>query len=388
MIRPRIVVLGMMTKMPVAGVIWQNLHYLLGFERLGYEAWYVEAHGITPSAFCSGVDGDLGSARAASFIHRTLDRVGLGAQWAFHALHDDGAVHGLDPARLRELYRSASVVVNLHGGTIPREDHTSGGPLVYLETDPGLLQAEIAAGMPETLAFLEPHSTLFTFGERHALPGCGLPVSKGFTFLPTRQPVVVDLWEDAAPQGDTFTTIGNWRQRWRDVTIDGESYTWSKHHEFARVLDLPARTGARLELALAGYRPSDEAALTRAGWRVREASSISVDPDTYRRYVAGSRAEFTVAKDQNVRLRTGWFSDRSATYLAAGRPVITQDTGFGEVLPVGEGLFAFTTVEEAAAAVAEVEADPVRHGKAAAGLARDHFEATAVLRHLLDRVQG
>jgi hypothetical protein len=326
----------MMTKMPVAGVIWQNLHYLLGFERLGYEAWYVEAHGITPSAFCSGAEGDLGSVRAADFIHRTLDRVGLGA---------------------------------------------------HLETDPCRLQAEIAEGSPETLAFLAPHSTLFSFGERYGMAGCGLPITAGFTFLPTRQPVVVDLWEGAAAQGDTFTTIGNWRQRWRDVTIDGEPYTWSKHHEFARVLDLPSRTGARLELALAGYRPSDEAVLTRAGWHVRTASSISADPDTYRSYVAGSLGEFTVAKDQNVRLRTGWFSDRSATYLAAGRPVITQDTGFGDVLPVGEGLLAFSTVEEAAAAVAEVEADPIRHGKAASAVAREHFEATSVLRHLLDRVR-
>jgi hypothetical protein len=298
-----------------------------------------------------------------------------------------GAVHGIDPARLRELYRSAAVVVNLHGGTIPSEDHASGGPLVYLETDPCRLQAEIAEGRPETLAFLAPHSTLFSFGERYGMAGCGLPITAGFTFLPTRQPVVVDLWEGAAAQGDTFTTVGNWRQRWRDVTIDGEPYTWSKHHEFARVLDLPARTGARLELALAGYRPSDEAVLTRAGWHVRTASSISADPDTYRSYVAGSLGEFTVAKDQNVRLRTGWFSDRSATYLAAGRPVITQDTGFGDVLPVGEGLLAFSTVEEAAAAVAEVEADPIRHGKAASAVAREHFEATSVLRHLLDRVR-
>ena len=154
------------------------------------------------------------------------------------------------------------------------------------------------------------------------------------------------------------------------------------------VLDLPTRTGARFELALAAYRPSDEEALTRAGWHVRDAAGISGDLDVYRRYVAGSRAEFTVAKDQNVRLRTGWFSDRSATYLAAGRPVITQDTGFGDVLPVGKGLFAFSTVEDAAAAVAAVEADPVGHGQAASEVAREHFEATTVLRRLLDAVPG
>jgi hypothetical protein len=384
MTRPRIIVLGMLTKMPVAGVIWQNMHYLLGFERLGYEAWYVEANGINPSMFCA--DGDLGSARAAAFLARTMAHFGLADQWAYHALHDDGAVYGLTTGELRDLYRSAEVVINLHGGTIPREEHTTGGPLVYLETDPCQLQAELAAGLPETHAFLEPHAKLFSFGERYGLPGCGLPVSDRFTFLPTRQPVVVDLWADAGTQGANYTTIGNWRQRWRDVTIDGEPYTWSKHHEFARVMDLPARTGAPFELALAAYRPSDREVLEQAGWQVRDAEDVSADADTYRRYIGGSRGEFTVAKDQNVRLRTGWFSDRSATYLAAGRPVITQDTGFGDLFPVGEGLFAFSTVDEAAAAVAEVEGDPARHAKAAGAIAREHFEAVTVLRRLLDEV--
>ena len=108
--------------------------------------------------------------------------------------------------------------------------------------------------------------------------------------------------------------------------------------------------------------------------------------DAYRSYLAGSRGEFTVAKDQNVRLRSGWFSDRSATYLAAGRPVVTQDTAFGNVLPAGEGLFAFSTVDEAAAAVERINADYSRHRRAAQSVARDYFSHEVVLGRLLQEV--
>ena len=385
MSRPRVVVLGMLTRMPVPGVVWQTAHYLLGLERLGCEAWYVEAHGINPSMFCSGPD-DPGSEAAAAYIRSTLTRFGLGDRWAFHALHDDGRVLGLSRRALDELYSSSAAIINLHGGTIPQPEHAAGGRLVFLETDPVQLQVELHERRPETYAFLEPHAAFFTFAERYGAPGCGLPVSDDFDFVPTRQPVVLDLWQDRAEAGPAWTTVGNWRQSGqRAVELDGESYTWSKHSEWKKVLELPRRTGATIELALAAYKDQDRERLERRGFRIRPAASLD-HPDAYRDYIAGSRGEITVAKDQNVRLRTGWFSDRSATYLAAGRPVITQDTGFGDVLPTGEGLFAFTDVEEAAAAVREVEADWERHAKAAAAIARDHFDADIVLGKLLSDI--
>jgi hypothetical protein len=385
MSRPDVVVLGMMTKMPVGGVVWQTLHYLLGLERLGCRVWYVEAHGINPSMFCTAA-GDPGSDRAAAFVRRTLTRFGLQDRWAYHALHDDGRVLGMSEEALGRLYGSAALIVNLHGGTTPRPEHAATGRLVYLETDPVQVQVELHQGDADAIAFLEPHVAFFTFGERYGQPGCGLPASDRFHFRPTRQPVVLDLWDGVAPAGDTWTTVGNWRQRWRTVELDGEAYTWSKHTEWQKVLDLPARVGRPVELALAGYRRADREELERQGFRVRPAAEISGDPDDYRAYVAGSRGEVTVAKDQNVRLRTGWFSDRSATYLAAGRPVVTQDTGFGDLFPTGEGLFAFQTVEEAADAVLEVEGDWDRHAKAAASVAREHFDADLVLGRLLDEL--
>jgi hypothetical protein len=180
----------------------------------------------------------------------------------------------------------------------------------------------------------------------------------------------------------------------------GQTYTWSKHHEFLKIIDLPRRTTQPLELALAvrGQPGADGAAwvprdaedadairrLAQHGWRVVDAMPLSREIEPYRDYILGSRGELTVAKDQNVRLRSGWFSDRSACYLAAGRPVITQDTAFGKVIPTGEGLFAFRDLEDIVAALEAVGADYARHAAAAHAIAESHFKAETVLAKLAE----
>jgi GT2 family glycosyltransferase len=384
--RPKIVLLGMMTKMPVAGVVWQNLHYLLGFERLGYEAYYVETHARTPSMLMSREDDDS-SALAAEFIAAIMRRFGLADRWAFKALHDDGRCFGMSEHQLERLYGSAELLINLHGGTQPLPELSAGGRLVYLETDPVQLQLELKHEVQETIDFLEPHVAFFTFAENWGKPDCELPKHDRFQFIPTRQPVVVDLWPDRSPQAaDVFTTIGNWRQEWRDVTYEGERYTWSKHHEFLKYMELPKVTGQAFELALSSCDDSEREMLVEKGWRVRDGLEVSRGIDSYRDYIGASRGEFTVAKDQNVRLRTGWFSDRSATYLASGRPVITQDTGFGSVLPTGEGLFGFDSLGAAAEAVKEVDTDYARHARAARELARERFGHEPVLGAMLEEL--
>lgn len=379
----KLVLLGMMTKMPVAGVVWQTAHYLVGFQRLGYEVYYVEAHARVPSMFMAREEDD-GSGRAAAFIDRVMRRFDLGGRWAFHALHDDGRCYGLSAGQLRDLYASADLLINLHGGTQPLPEHYATGRLIYLETDPVALQIELYENVRESIDFLTPHRAFFTFGENYGRPDCRLPVSDRFTFKPTRQPVVMDFWQPPARRaGDAFTTIGNWEQPWREVVFQGEVYHWSKHFEFLKFLDLPRRTDQAFELALSSFTEEDRQMLESHSWRVREALDFSDDIDRYRAYIAGSRGEFTVAKDQNVRLRSGWFSDRSATYLAAGRPVITQETGFSNILPTGEGLFAFSTMEEILAAVERVNADYARHSRAACELAREYFSHEVVLPRLL-----
>ena len=379
----RIVVLGMMSRMPVPGVVWQTLHYLVGLQRLGYEPFYVETHGRAPTMLMTSAEDD-GGTLAASFIDRILRPFDLGRQWAFQALHGDGRCFGMSEGSLRRLYRSAALLIDLHGGTAPRPELAETGRLAYLETDPVQLQVELSQGRQSTFDFLEPHSVFFTFAENYGRPDCMLPRCDRFAFHPTRQPVVVDLWRSGRPSssGEAFTTVGNWRQAWRDVVFEGEAYTWSKHHEFLKYLDLPRRTAQPLELALASCATEDRELLRRRGWRVRDAHELA-DLHDYRDYIRSSRGEFTVAKDQNVRLRTGWFSDRSATYLAAGRPVITQDTGFASALPTGEGLFGFSTMDEALEALAATAADYARHSRAAAAIAREHFAHDVVLPRLL-----
>jgi GT2 family glycosyltransferase len=381
----KLVVLGMMTKTPVAGVVWQTLHYLVGLRQLGFDPYYVEAHARTPGMLMR-TEQDDSSALAAEFIRDTLARFGFEHRWAYHSLHHDGSVYGMSERRLQRIYASAELIVNLHGGTNPRPEHYRTGRLVYLETDPVQLQVELYDHRQETIDFLDPHVAFFTFGENYGQPGCGLPVSDLFPFHPTRQPVVLDFWLGGGTDSGVYTTVGNWNQAWREVVFAGERYGWSKEQEFRKFLALPSLSRRTFELALSSYTEQDRDLLQSRGWRVRHALDFSTDLDDYRDYVRTSRAEFTVAKDQNVRLRSGWFSDRGASYLAAGRPVVTQDTGFGTVLPTGEGLFPFTSIDEALEAIEIIEADYGKARRGAFELAREHFDAAIVLSRLLDTV--
>jgi hypothetical protein len=317
-----------------------------------------------------------------------MRRFDLADRWAYRDRYRDGQVYGMGASRLRDLFASADWVINLHGGTEPVQEHYSTGRLVYLETDPVELQIELSQEKERTVRFLEPHCAFFTFGENYGRPGCLLPVADRFAFKPTRQPVVMDFWQrddltsEARPP-EPWTTIGNWKQPDRQVHFNGEVYHWSKHFEFMKFIDLPQRTKQTFELALSSYEQSDRDMLEDRGWRVRHALEFSNDPEPYRGYIQGSRGEFTVAKDQNIRLRSGWFSDRSATYLAAGRPVITQETGFSGLLPTGRGLFAFTGMQDVLAALEAVNADYPGHCRAAAEVARECFNYDVVLKRMM-----
>jgi glycosyltransferase involved in cell wall biosynthesis len=380
----RAVLLGMMAKTPVPGVVWQTLHYLIGLRRLGFDTYYVEAHARTPSMLMESAFDDS-SERAAGFIARVMRRFDMGDRWAYHALHDDGRCFGLSGTRLRDLYKEAEIVINLHGGTKPYPEMCQAERLVYLETDPVRLQIELHDGVESSFDFLEPHSAYFTFAENLGRPGCELPACDRFDFRPTRQPVVQDLWAGRANgEPELITTVGNWQQGWRGVQFLGEEYSWSKDLEWMKFVDLPRRSGKRFELALSGYQARHREYLEKHDWAVRDALAFGGDTDAYRDYIAGSRAEFTVAKDQNIRFRTGWFSDRSATYLAAGRPVVTQDTAFDCSLPTGDGLFAVSDIDDAVAALEEIDGDYRHHARAAAAIAREYFDAERVLAELLE----
>jgi GT2 family glycosyltransferase len=384
--QPKIVVLGLMSKMPVAGIVWLTMQHVIGFKRLGYDVYYVEEHARTPSMLMERTDEDL-SAKAAAFIAGVMRRFDMGDRWAFHALHNDGRCFGMSEGQLKQLYREAALIVNMHGGTRPLPDHYATDRLIYLGTDPVEVEIQLDHNEQATIDYLAPHCAFFTWGENYGNPDCRVPVSDRFHFKPTRQPVVLDLWQPYRDgPANTFTTIGNWRQIWREIEFQGEIYHWSKHYEFMKFIDLPRRTSQAFELALSGYEEDDRRLLESQGWQVRHALGFSIDLDAYSHYIGQSRGEFTVAKDQNVRLRSGWFSDRSATYLAAGRPVITQETGFSNVLPTGAGLFGFSTMDEILKAIESINADYERHCRGALDLAREHFSYDVVLPRILAEV--
>jgi glycosyltransferase involved in cell wall biosynthesis len=367
----------MMGRMPVAGAVWQALHYLIGFERLGYEAYYVEAHGCISWAF--GED----EARIAAFIDGVMQRFDMGDRWAFHARSGSGSYYGKSRQQAKDLYDSAAAIFNLHGGTIPTDELSTSKRLVYIDTDPVTVQIELHNGLQSTVDFLNHHCAFFTFGENYSNADCLLPVSDRFAFNPTRQPVVLDLWNSPNPAGTMFTTIGNWEQLRRVVEYEGTEYYWSKHLEFLKYLDLPKQSNETFELALSSCDETSRNLLKEHGWQVRDAFTFSRDLDAYRDYIWASKGEFTVAKEQNIHFRTGWFSDRSATYLAAGRPVITQETGFSNVLPAGEGLFGFSTTAEILGAIDSINSNYERHQRSAIAIARDYFSHDVVLTRLL-----
>jgi hypothetical protein len=211
----------------------------------------------------------------------------------------------------------------------------------------------------------------------------------GYVWHPTRPPVALEWWEQAGGPGATYTTVGRWDESTRDVTWEGETYRWRKRSEWLRFLDLPARTQQTFEVAMdVESVPGDVPVLHAHGWTVVDPRAVSADPFRYRDYVRRSRGEFTVAKDMNVRLRSGWFSDRAICYLASGRPAVEQDTGFGDVLPLGPGLHAFRTVEEATAAIRSIEADYPRASAHATAVARECFAAERVVRALIALAGG
>jgi len=378
--RGTVLVFGTMGQTPFAGIAWQVLQYLEGFRRLGFDVYYVEDTDTWPfdpvrNAVCDDCRYAVG------FIDGLMEEFGFADRWVYRSGATD-RTYGLSDARFAAILERADALVNLTGATILREEHRRVPVRIYLETDPVLPQIEVAQGRRFTIDVLAAHTHHFTFGENLGAPDCTVPLSD-FKYFATRQPVVVEWWSPAdrrpAAPGDSFTTIGNWVQSGKDTEWNGEIYRWSKHLEFLKFIDLPSLTAQRFELALSQIDADAIRLLEAHGWHVVDAVLLSCDVDRYRDYIRGSLGELTVAKDQNIRLRSGWFSDRSACYLAAGRPVITQDTAFGNILPVGEGLFAFSDMDGILDALERIGADYQRQSAKAREIADQYFKAERVV---------
>jgi hypothetical protein len=379
--RGKIVVQHLAIRYPFAGVVWQLLHHLIGFERLGFDVYYLEDHWAyvyDPVKQSPGPD----AAPNMQLVIPALQRYGFGERWGFLD-PASGEYLGMSRDRCRSLLKEADAVFNLCIATRPREEHHTCRRLVYLETDPGPFQVSLASGDSDAVQTARVHHDFFTYAYNIGAPDCLLPTGS-LRWHRTRPPVLLDIWQAGAGPAEpaVFTTVGTWTNKGKDLEIDGEKYWWSKHVNFRQVLDVAGRAGQAIELATDLEGGPDYERALEGGFTIRPVVPMSLDLDEYRNYVSSSRGEFTVSKDSYVRTRSGWFSDRTATYLAAGRPVVTQFTGFEKYIPTGVGLLGFNDAAEAVDAIKQINADYRRHARAARELAREYFDAATLLEEI------
>jgi hypothetical protein len=381
--RLRIIVTGLLAQYPLGGAAWDYLQYPVGLHRMGHDVYYVENTGLWPfnpdeKGVSAGCDYNV---RHLSALMR---RFGLADRWAY-CFPWQNQWFGMSDTRRAEVLATADVFINVSGvwGDPVQLREQTGARLVFIDSDPVFTQIKLARGQIDFQRSVDAHDVHFSFGEAHS---DRIPAT-GHTWLPTRQPVLLEEWRVNAAVRDRFTTVMNWTS-YNPVELAGVTYG-QKDIEFRRFLDLPSAVDPiRLEIAMnAGKnRQAPFGLLRRRGWTIVDPAEVCADIDSYRRYVTTSRGEWSVAKHGYIAGAAGWFSCRSACYLAAGRPVVVQDTGFGSTIPTGEGILAFSSPEEAADNLRAVDGDIDRHARAAQDIAAEYFDSTRVLDDLLSRV--
>ena len=351
MSRLRIIVLGYIVRGPLGGMVWSNLQYLLGLARLGHDVYFVEDSDDYPSCYDPARDVvDADPTYGLGFAARELERIGLGERWAYWDAHTTRWL-GPRAARIVEVCASADLLLNLCGINPVR---------------PWLARIPV-----RVLTFAENIGT-----SRCAIPDDGLP------WRPTRQPVVLDaLPATPGPADGKFTTVMQW-ESYPAREYAGVRYGM-KSDSFTPYLDLPGSAGRILELALGGPNPPREL-LHGKGWLLRGSREPTVDVPTYLGYIRQSKAEFSVAKHAYVVTGSGWFSERSVTYLTSGRPVLVQDTGFSRWLPTGAGVIAFASPEEALGGIESINGRYALHCEAAPAVAEAYFDSRKVLPQLIE----
>lgn len=403
----RIIVTGLIAQhSQLGGVTWDYLNVLLGMRRLGHDVYYIEDSGEWPYNLDGGPLGDdwvaHDPAYNVEYLARTMAEFGLSAKWAYH-FPTKCEWYGLSDQQRTDLIRSADLLINVSGTLENPEKYRPVRRLVYIDTDPVFTQVDIAGDNSDLRSKVSAHDVHFSVGE---CLGEDMK-NTGQEWHSTKHPIVLSEWLCSVQHTNTFTTVMNWTS-YKPVTYRGRAYG-QKDVEFVKYLTLPQRLDSTiLEVALPKlhhvrwqsqyenvspelsarfgkdqtWMPRD--VLTKFGWRIVDATEVCQDFTSYRRYVQRSKAEWSIAKNGYVDANSGWFSGRSGCYLAAGRPVIVQDTGFSRALPVGEGVLAFKTLTEAEEAIREVERNYSRHAKAARGIAETYFDSDKVLNRLLD----
>jgi hypothetical protein len=376
----RIVVGSYMIRYPLGGMLSWSLQWLIGLRRLGHDVYLVEKGNYPgacydPSLQRNGDDPTHG----IEVVDALLRRFDLADRWCFVDLA--GRYHGHTRPQIEEIFRDADLFLDIgtHGAWMT--EAAPSGLRVLVDGEPGYNQMKMevraAKGVSDPV-----YDYYLSNGANVGTPDSWSPTA-GKSWLGVYNPVVMELFDMSDGRvDDPVTTVMNW-QAHEPLTYNGVVYG-QKDVEFNHFLDLPGRTAARMEVAVSGNAPLR--VLEGAGWAVRSAQEVTATFDSYRNYIADSSAEFSVCKSAYVSTNSGWFSDRSAAYLAAARPVVMQETGFSRHLPCGEGLFAPRTVEEAAAAIEAIRSDYPRHSRTAREIAAEHLDARKVLTNLLARL--
>lgn len=381
----RIVVVGAIVRWPVGGLAWHHFQYVLGLVRLGHDVAFIEDSGddpwecYDPSRGLSGSDPTYG----LTFAEKLFTNTGLRDRWAFHDSHRRQWFGPLGDRALR-ICENADVLLNLSEVNRLRPWIAAIPVRVLIDTDPVFNQIHHLT-QPYFHEYASQHTAFFTFGENIA-SGESTSPDDGFDWQPTRQPIVLDAWpvSDGRPDS-SFTTVMTW-ESYKAAEYGGVRYGL-KAQSFAEYIDLPRRVGERLELAI-GSRTAPRQQLADYGWIVRDPLEAVPDPWGYQEYIRQSKAEFSVAKHAYHITQCGWFSDRSAAYLATGRPVVVQDTGFSTWLEADGGVLLYRSPDEAVDAIQNVKRNYARHCRAARGVAETYFDSDKVLGSMLSAALG
>ena len=383
------IVTGMIGLNPLGGVVYDYLQYAVALEQLGFEVYYLEDTAQpTYSMNAQTGEWELSSQAGVEMLRHATALFSKTLPHRWHFRDYEGVAHGMPAEEMYRILEEAEVLLNISGATLLREPYQQCRRKVFIDSDPGWnhfrhFPAWDSWSAERQREGYRGHDFHFTFAERIGRDDCRLE-DFGLTWHPTRSPVVTSLWTPRPP-ATKWTTVMGWNQYREPLRHDGQTFG-AKEIEFERIESLPSRLGdTSLEVAVEGKPPRER--WRELGWSVVQGRDVSASPEAYRDYVAGSRGEFSVAKNVFVDTRSGWFSCRSICYLAAGRPVVVQDTGWSDVLPAGEGMLAFTDLDSAREAIEAVERDYEFHCNAARRMAETYFEGTRVVGDML-RVVG
>jgi hypothetical protein len=380
---PTIVVSGALAnKAGNGGEAWVRLNWLLGFKQLGFRVYFLEEINRQTCVDSSGHVCPFTDSVNLAYFKEVTRRFALADRSAL--IYQRGEqIHGLSREELFDLSQTADLLVNISGHLCSEAFFDRFRRKAYVDIDPGFTQFWQAAGNPGSR--LAGHDVYFTIGENIGQPDCAIP-SLGIDWKPMRPPVVLEEWPLVRSQGQTgFTTVASWRGPYGLVQYGNRTYGL-KVHEFRKFLELPKRSDQRFEIALSIHPADhkDRQALLSKDWHLEDPQRVAGNPDSFRQYIQKSVAEFSVAQGIYVETSSGWFSDRTACYLASGKPVLVQDTGCSRNLPVGQGMLVFRTLDEAVAGAERIKADYQNHCWAARRLAEDYFTSARVLGRFLE----